>query len=131
MRLRTKLFLIIIALSVVIVTAMLGFARWSVERAFVDFVETRRAARVERIAGRIESHYERHGSFDALAADTQVWLELYTAPVEQRKDVTTWMVQSCHDLRDAWCEVSALSPLRPGRRRRSSGDWNAMGARCR
>ena len=90
MRLRTKLFLIIIALSVVIVTAMLGFARWSVERAFVDFVETRRAARVERIAGRIESHYERHGSFDALAADTQVWLELlYSArrTAQRRNDV--------------------------------------------
>lgn len=81
--LRTKLFLILLCVSLGTVIVTQGFVRWSFQRGLERLAAERQAQRLEAIAERLSAIYARDGDWDRLAADKRLWVHtLVGAPPE-------------------------------------------------
>ncbi|NBC11983.1 MAG: HAMP domain-containing protein [Gammaproteobacteria bacterium] len=81
--LRTKLFLILLCVSLGTVIVTQGFVRWSFQRGLERLAAERQAQRLEAIAERLSAIYARDGGWDRLAADKRLWVHtLVGAPPE-------------------------------------------------
>lgn len=79
MQIRTKLFAVIVLVTVTVIAAMLAVTRWSIERGFVEFVEGRQNERVASLAERLQNHHAEVGSWDTVHRDARRWLGLLYA----------------------------------------------------
>jgi len=73
---RTKLFIAFLLATGIVVVSMLMFTRWSIEQGFVEYVEHRQAARIERLSDALLDIYEHDGGWEALRTDKRLWLEV-------------------------------------------------------
>ncbi|MBT6277244.1 MAG: HAMP domain-containing protein [Chromatiales bacterium] len=75
MRIRTKLFAVLLMLTLAMVAGMLGFTQWSFEQGFAQLVERRQADRIERVRANLIEHYESFGDWGAMRNDVSHWLQ--------------------------------------------------------
>ncbi len=73
---RSKLFLVLLLATTVVVAGMYGFMLWSLEQGFMRFVESRQEDRVEALVERFGEHYRRNGGWTRLRGDRRVWLQI-------------------------------------------------------
>lgn len=73
---RNKLFLTLLAATMLVVAVMFGFMHWSFQRGFVSFLEVRQQARAERLAEQLAEVYAEEGGFDGLRLDRFRWFRL-------------------------------------------------------
>lgn len=74
--LRVKVFLVLLLAMVSVVVAMAGFMRWSFRQGFVDFLESRQQARVERLVASLAELYRQEGGWQGLRQDRPRWWRL-------------------------------------------------------
>ncbi|MGB0722796.1 MAG: ATP-binding protein [Gammaproteobacteria bacterium] len=119
---RTKLFLVLLFSTAVVLVLSLGVTRWSLERGFVEYVGKRQDQRTEQIRQRLLEHYRNQGNWRRLEQDKRAWLGLLLGenipafpgrhsdvPRERIREFRHWL-----DTQPPW--------LKPALRDRS-GDW--------
>jgi len=73
---RYRLFLAMLAATVVVVGCMYVIVQWSFNRGFLQYVNTLEEERLESLAGELQQIYEREGGWDFLRHDPAAWLRL-------------------------------------------------------
>ncbi|MEM7358528.1 MAG: ATP-binding protein [Pseudomonadota bacterium] len=68
--LSTKLFLLLLALTSLVLVATIGLARWSFEYGFTDYINSLEAERLGRIASELSQHYSDNGNSWSAATPT-------------------------------------------------------------
>jgi len=68
-----KLFLLLVIVTAMVVTATVFFMNWSFEQGFFRFIEMRQQDRINAIVTRLESAYARDGGWARLAANRRLW----------------------------------------------------------
>ncbi|TNF98890.1 MAG: HAMP domain-containing protein, partial [Gammaproteobacteria bacterium] len=115
----TKLFLVFLATTTVVVISMLLITRWSIEHGFVQYVEKRQASEISRISDRLLDTYLEDGGWQALAADKRRWLLILFG-----RDVNQTVFRQ-----PEWRESEHMHHMMPPRRRMlrflsdNSPDW--------
>lgn len=76
MRIQTKLFLIILCSSVVLVLGMYGLTQWTVDKGLLKYVNTREQQANQQIIRQLAEGYETHGSWRFLKENPRLlgWL---------------------------------------------------------
>ncbi|AMV71393.1 ATP-binding protein [Desulfuromonas carbonis] len=73
---RYRLFLAMLAATVVVVGCMYVIVQWSFNRGFLQYINTLEEERLESLAGELQQAYEREGGWDFLQRDPAAWLRL-------------------------------------------------------
>ena len=73
---RYRLFLAMLAATVVVVGCMYLIVQWSFNRGFLQYVNTLEEERLESLAGELQQAYAREGGWDFLRRDPAAWLRL-------------------------------------------------------
>ena len=73
---RVKLFLTFLATTLLVVSGMYIFMRWSLDRGFSEFVETRQQEHVTSLIEGLTEYYANNQSWNNLASDKQKWIDL-------------------------------------------------------
>ncbi|MGB0712225.1 MAG: ATP-binding protein [Gammaproteobacteria bacterium] len=76
---RTKLFLVLLFSTAVVLLLSLGVTRWSLERGFVEYVAKRQDQHAEQIRQRLIEHYRERGDWRHLEQSKRAWLGLLLA----------------------------------------------------
>jgi two-component system sensor histidine kinase BaeS len=74
-----RLFLAIIVAAALAVLSVFLIMQWSIDRGFIQYLNTLEQGRLEQIAGRLEQAYGEHGSWDFLRRDPHYWLTRLSA----------------------------------------------------
>ena len=75
-----RLFIAILAAACLSVVSMFFIARWNIERGVLQYAGTVEAARAERLADALVSHYGEHGNWDFLHGDPSHLLLIMAVP---------------------------------------------------
>ncbi|NOT10708.1 MAG: HAMP domain-containing protein [Methylococcaceae bacterium] len=73
---RVKLFLTFLATTLLVVSGMYAFMRWSLDKGFSEFVETRQQEHVTNLMDGLTDYYANHQNWRTLAGDKQKWIDL-------------------------------------------------------
>ncbi|GAB4266495.1 MAG: ATP-binding protein [Methylomicrobium sp.] len=73
---RSKLFWAFLATTLLVVSGMYAFMRWSLDRGFRDFVNARQQERITRLIEALGDQYAEHDGWDMLAGDKRRWMQL-------------------------------------------------------
>lgn len=73
MRIRHKLFLVLLAASVLVALVGLGLTRWSFNRGFVDYLNALESQRLDALASTLIEVYRAEGSWEPLTRDPRRW----------------------------------------------------------
>src|SRR5664280_2170550 len=73
---RVKLFLTFLMTTLLVVSGMYVFMRWSLDRGFTEFVETRQQERVTRLIEGLTEYYANNQNWSNLVGDKQKWIDL-------------------------------------------------------
>lgn len=73
---RVKLFLAFLLTTLLVVAGMYLFMRWSLDRGFTEFIETRQQERVENLIDGLTEYYDNSGSWELLAGNKRQWIQL-------------------------------------------------------
>jgi len=73
---RIKFFLTFLLTTLLVVAGMYLFMRWSLDRGFNEWVESRQHERIERLAENLSEVYAASGNWDSLAANKRQWIRL-------------------------------------------------------
>jgi two-component system sensor histidine kinase BaeS len=71
-----RLFLAILAATILAVVSMFLIMQWSIDRGFHRYVDSMEQKRIARLAQRIEESYAGHGNWDFLRHDPALWRRL-------------------------------------------------------
>jgi len=71
-----RLFLAILAAALLSVACMFVIMQWSIDRGFLNYVNTMEQTRLARLAERLEESYARQGSWEFLKDDRRGWRRL-------------------------------------------------------
>lgn len=83
-RIRSKLFLAMLALACGVVVCMFLVMRWSFHRGFLDYVNKMDLERIDALAEALEKAYAREGSWRFLKDDPRRWRRMLRASVPDR-----------------------------------------------
>ncbi|MGR9099529.1 MAG: HAMP domain-containing protein [Gammaproteobacteria bacterium] len=73
---RTKLFAILLLTTILVVIGMYAFTRWSLDKGFAAFVESRRREHIENLVGTLSEYYGENNGWSELAGDKRRWIKL-------------------------------------------------------
>ncbi|MGR9037440.1 MAG: ATP-binding protein [Gammaproteobacteria bacterium] len=81
---RFKLFFTLLLTTIIVVTAMHAFMRWSLNRGFSEFVETRQREHIETLIEGLSDYYATDPGWQKLAGNKRKWMELLWQSSEHR-----------------------------------------------
>src|SRR5664280_1407569 len=100
---RAKLFLTFLVTTLLVVSGMYIFMRWSLERGFTEFVETRQQEQVTNLIEGLTEYYANNQGWSNLAGDKQKWIDLLSQSNPHRHHrPPSWIKQARTDPRDVW-----------------------------
>jgi len=65
--------------------------RWSLDRGFSEFIETRQQDRIERLIDNLVQNYSQSNSWQALASNKRSWIQLLRSDAPRRQHFKHWM----------------------------------------
>ena len=98
---RVKLFLTFLATTLFVVSGMYIFMRWSLERGFTEFVETRQQEQVTNLIEGLTEYYAHNQGWSNLAGDKQKWIDLLSQSNRHRRPLA-WIQQAQSEPSDVW-----------------------------
>jgi two-component system sensor histidine kinase BaeS len=78
-----RLFLAILAAASLAVVCMLLIMHWSIDRGFHRYVNSLEQTQLTKLAGRLEEHYARQGSWNVLKNDQGEWRRILAASLPE------------------------------------------------
>ena len=69
-----KLFLSILAAAFLALLSMFIIMQWSINRGFLQYLNSLEQGRLEQLAERLAQQYAEHGSWDFLQEDPRQWI---------------------------------------------------------
>lgn len=100
---RVKLFLTFLVTTLLVVTGMYVFMRWSLDRGFSEFVESRQQEQVTNLVEELSEHYAIHQDWTNLAGNKQQWIELlWQSNPHRHSRLPPWLKQAGKEAADAW-----------------------------
>lgn len=96
---RVKLFFTFLVTTLLVVSGMYVFMRWSLDKGFTEFVETRQQEHVTNLIEGLSEFYANNQSWQNLADDKQKWIDLLWQSNPHR-----------HHRRPSWLEQARLAP---------------------
>jgi two-component system sensor histidine kinase BaeS len=99
---RVKLFLTFLATTLLVVSGMYVFMRWSLDRGFTEFVETRQQEQVTNLIEALTEHYANNQSWNNLAGDRQKWMDLLWQSNRHHRRPPAWILQAQNEPPDVW-----------------------------
>ena len=100
---RIKLFLTFLLTTLLVVSGMYLFMRWSLDRGFTEFVETRQKEQVASLIEELTEYYANNLSWNNLAGDKQKWIDLLwlTNPHHHHRP-PLWIKQASMEPNNVW-----------------------------
>lgn len=112
---RLKLFLTFLLTTLLLVSGMYAFMRWSLDRGFNEFVKSRQQERVTALIETLGDYYADAQSWDALAGDKQLWIQLlWQSDPRHRHPPQALLEQAQNEPADFW--PPALTKIHSTRR---------------
>ncbi|MGZ8189391.1 MAG: ATP-binding protein [Methylosarcina sp.] len=112
---RFKLFLTLLLTTMIVVTGMYFFMRWSLDRGFAEFVEKRRKEHIATLIENLSEYSASDPDWRKLAGDKRKWMELLGQSTEHRHfRLAPWFHQALQEPSDVW--PPAFSEPRMNRR---------------
>lgn len=100
---RTKLFLTFLLTTLLVVAGMYAFMRWSLDRGFNEWVESRQQERVENLVEALADYYAGAGGWAPLAANKRQWIELLLQSDSRgRRRPPHWMHKALAGSAERW-----------------------------
>ena len=100
---RFKLFLTFLLTTSLVVSGMYVFMRWSLDRGFADFVETRQQERISVLIEGLSEYYAADQGWHELAGNKKKWMDLLWQANEHRHyRPAQWIKQALLEPPDAW-----------------------------
>ena len=81
---RSKLFLVLLLATAMVVIGMYAFMLWSLERGFMGFVESRQEERIQSMVERFGEHYRDDPEWTRLRGDRRLWMQILFADRPER-----------------------------------------------
>ncbi|MGR9086959.1 MAG: ATP-binding protein [Gammaproteobacteria bacterium] len=89
--------------TIIVVSGMYAFMRWSLDRGFAEFVEKRRAEHIETLIENLGDYYSTDPGWLKLAGDKRKWIQLLWQSREHRHfRPGPWFVQALKEPADLW-----------------------------
>ena len=98
---RVKLFLTFLAMTLLVVSGMYVFMRWSLDRGFTELVETRQREQVTILIKELIEQYAINQNWNTLAGDKQKWIALLWQSSRHRRP-PEWILQAQNEPPDVW-----------------------------
>ncbi|MGZ8902672.1 MAG: ATP-binding protein [Methylobacter sp.] len=112
---RVKLFFTFLVTTLLVVSGMYVFMRWSLDRGFTEFVETRQQEHVTNLIEGLTEYYTNNQSWSNLAGDKQKWIDLlWQSNPHRHHRPPSWIKQTRTEPNDVW--PPAVSELRTNKR---------------
>jgi two-component system sensor histidine kinase BaeS len=103
---RFKLFLTFLLTTLLVVAGMYIFMRWSLDRGFTEFIESRQKERVENLIEGLTEYYDSSGSWEPLAGNKKQWIELLLkSDNHPHRHSAPWMQKALSEPRESWPPV--------------------------
>lgn len=100
---RVKLFLTFLLTTLLVVAGMYLFMRWSLDRGFNEWVESRQHERVENLVEALGDYYADAGGWTPLAVNKRQWIELLVQSDSHRhRHPPFWMNKALAGPADRW-----------------------------
>jgi two-component system sensor histidine kinase BaeS len=100
---RVKLFLAFLLTTLLVVAGMYLFMRWSLDRGFTEFIETRQKERVENLIEGLTEYYDNAGSWEPLAGNKRQWIQLLLkSDIHPHRHPAPWMEKALSEPKDRW-----------------------------
>ena len=100
---RVKLFLAFLLTTLLVVAGMYLFMRWSLDRGFTEFIETRQKERVENLIEGLTEYYDNTGSWEPLAGNKRQWIQLLLkSDIHPHRHPAAWMEKALSEPKDRW-----------------------------
>jgi two-component system, OmpR family, sensor histidine kinase BaeS len=100
---RVKLFLTFLVTTLLVVSGMYIFMRWSLNRGFTEFVETRQLEQVTSLIEELTEYYANNQSWINLADDKQKWIDLlWQSNPHRHHRPPLWIKQARTEPNDVW-----------------------------
>ncbi|MDP3876610.1 MAG: ATP-binding protein [Methylobacter sp.] len=112
---RLKLFLTFLLTTLLLVSGMYVFMRWSLDRGFSEFVKSRQQERVTALIESLSDYYADAQSWEPLAGDKQRWIQLlWQSDPRHRHPPLAVLEQAQNEPVDLW--PPALADIHRNRR---------------
>ena len=98
---RFKLFLTFLFTTLLVVSGMYAFMRWSLHQGFSEFVQSRNQERVTHLIEGLAEQYEQDQGWRNLAGDKQKWIDLLWQS-NPRRQQPSWIQQGLNEPGDVW-----------------------------
>lgn len=100
---RVKLFLTFLVTTLLVVSGMYVFMRWSLNRGFTEFVETRQQEQVTNLIEELTEHYVNNQGWSNLAGDKQKWVDLlWQSNPHRHQRLPSWLKQASKKPDNIW-----------------------------
>ncbi|MGR9116805.1 MAG: ATP-binding protein [Gammaproteobacteria bacterium] len=100
---RAKLFLTFLLTTLLVVAGMYLFMRWSLDRGFNEFIETRQRERLENLVEELTDYYADTGGWDSLAGNKRRWIQLLQKSDNRRhRHSSSWLKNALAEPADRW-----------------------------
>jgi two-component system sensor histidine kinase BaeS len=100
---RFKLFLTFLLTTLLVVAGMYLFMRWSLDRGFTEFIETRQRERVENLIEGLTEYYDNSGSWEPLAGNKRQWIQLMLkSDNHPHRHPAPWIEKALSEPKDTW-----------------------------
>ncbi|OAI21812.1 two-component sensor histidine kinase [Methylomonas lenta] len=100
---RIKFFLTFLFTTLLVVSGMYLFMRWSLDKGFNELVESRQHERVENLIESLSDYYADTGSWAALAANKRQWLQLLVQSDNHRhRHPAPWLNEALAEPGNRW-----------------------------
>jgi two-component system sensor histidine kinase BaeS len=100
---RVKLFLTFLLTTLLVVAGMYLFMRWSLDRGFTEFIETRQNERVENLIEGLDEYYAITGSWKPLAKNKRLWIQLLLqSDNHPHRHPAPWIEKALTEPKDKW-----------------------------
>jgi len=109
---RVKLFLTFLVTTLLIVLGMYVFMRWSLDRGFTEFVETRQQEQVTNLIEGLTESYAGNQGWGVLTGDKQKWIDLlWQSNPHGHHRPPLWLKQSPDEANDIWPPIVIEPPV--------------------
>ncbi|MGZ8191393.1 MAG: HAMP domain-containing protein, partial [Methylococcaceae bacterium] len=100
---RAKLFLTFLVTTLLVVSGMYAFMRWSLDKGFTEFVETRQQEHLTNLVEGLTEYYANNQGWSNLAGDKQKWIDLlWQSNPHRHHRPPAWIKQARTEPNDVW-----------------------------
>ncbi len=105
---RVKLFLSFLLTTLLVVAGMYVFMRWSLDRGFNEFIESRQRERVDNLIEGLSEYYADAGSWETLAGNKRQWIQLLLqSDTRRHRHPAPWMEKTLNEPNNSWPPAGA------------------------